>query len=328
MKKGKVGLWLVLLVLLVGCSANDSSTSEMVMEDRGGISNTADAENTGSQEDSTNLLIGEKVITTIDLTYETIEYQNSVSQLKDIIEKHQAYIESSNETTNSYNGYSNKTEANLRQGNFSIRIPTETVDDFLADLEGNLGTKVSEQIGNEDATKQYQDTQTRIEVLQRKEDRLLELLDQATAIEDVLAIENNLFETVAEREILQAQNDIIDDLVEYSTLYLTLLERSRISSQPGSTMPFWERAKEAVVDSAYTFYYWLQDAAIWLIYALPYLMILGLIAWVIWRVRKTNWWKNRTVKKRQSSSYFAKKKVNRKNNNQQEEEQQKDKEPK
>ncbi|MFL2105537.1 DUF4349 domain-containing protein [Desemzia sp. FAM 23991] len=313
MKKGiaKLGM-LMLALLLVGCSTNDSSTSETVMEDRGGLANTTEVETTGSQEEaSTDLLIGEKVITTIDMTYETLEYQNAVTQLKEIVEKYQSYIESSNETTNTINGYSNRSEADLRQGNFSIRIPSEAVTDFLADLDGNLGTKVSEQIGNQDATKQYQDTQTRIEVLQRKEDRLLELLDQATAIEDILAIENNLSETVAEREILQSQNNTIDDLVEYSTLYLTILERSRISNQPGSTMPFWERAKEAIVDSAYTFYYWLQDTAIWLIYVLPYLIILLLIGIMVWRVRKTNWWKKkeaeRAARNRQSSRYPEKK---------------------
>lgn len=314
MKKVRVGLWGMLLILLVGCSTNDSSTSETVMEDKGGITNTTDVENTDSQDEaSTNILIGEKVITTIDMTYETLEYQNSVNQLKDIIENHQAYIESSNETTNSYNGYSNKAETNLRQGTFSIRIAAEKVDDLLADLEGNLGTKVSEQIGNQDATKQYQDTQTRIEVLQRKEDRLLELLDQATAIEDILAIETNLSETVAERELLQSQNNTIDDLVAYSTLHLTILERSRITNQPGSTTPFWERAKAALVDSAYTFYSWLQDAAIWLIYVFPYLVILALIALIMWRVRGTNWWKKREAEKaakiRQSSHYPKKKKV-------------------
>lgn len=312
--KKKAGLWtLALLCLLVGCSSNGVSDSENAAEDKG-ITQMNEAQDTTSQEEnSANLLIGEKVITTINMTYETIEYQNSVTQLKEIIEKHQAYIETSNETTNSYNGNSNRTEAKLRQGTFSIRIPVEAVDDLLADLEGNLGTKVSEQIGNEDATKQYQDTQMRIEILQRKEDRLLELLDQATVIEDILAIENNLSETVAEREILQSQNDNIDELVEYSTLYLTLLERSRISSQPGSTMPFWERAKEAIVDSAYTFYYWLQDTAIWLIYALPYLIILAVIVLLVLGVRRTNWWKKREAerasKNRQPSRYQEKKKI-------------------
>ncbi|MBM6615984.1 DUF4349 domain-containing protein [Desemzia sp. RIT804] len=314
MKKRRIGLWfLTLVMLLVGCSSNDMSVPDNAMEEGGGITETNEVQDSASQEESTNLLIGEKVITTIDMAYETLEYQNAVSQLKEIVEKHQAYIESSSETTNSYNGYSNSAESNLRQGSFSIRIPAEAVEEFLADLEGNLGTKVSEQIGNQDATKQYQDTQTRIDVLQRKEDRLLELLDQATAIEDILVIEDNLSETVAERELLQSQNDTIDELVDFSTLYLTISERSRISNQPGSSLPFWERAKEAIVDSAYTFYYWLQDAAIGLIYVLPYVIILALIALVIWRVRKSNWWKKkeaeRATKKQQQSRYREKKKM-------------------
>lgn len=308
--KRKTVSWLVIgvLFLMIGCSNNESSEQSQT-----GMTETdIDQNNLDTTEESTDpavALIGEKVVTTIEMTYETLTYQDSVTNLQEVIEKHQAYVESSYESTNPENGYSqNMQAAQLRQGSFTIRIPAESVEGFLADLSGALGTKISEQVGNEDATQTYYDTQARIEVLQQKEDRLRELLTQATTIEEILAIEDNLTETVAEREVLQSQNDTIDDLVDYSTLHLTLLERTRVSNQPGSSLSFWKRAQEAIVDSVYTFYYWLQDAAIWLIYALPYLVVLTLIVFVIWLVRKTKWWQKRSAKKRKPRRYLTKKK--------------------
>lgn len=316
--KSRTVSWLILglLFLLVGCSKDKSSEqSQTGMTDMGIEQNhfapTEEITEERSEEEAnpTDTLIGEKVVTTIEMTYETLAYQDAVTNLKEVIEKHQAYVESSYESTNQANGYSeNMQEAQMRQGNFIIRIPAEAVEGFLSDLSGVLGTKISEQVSNEDATQTYYDTQARIEVLQQKEERLRELLTQAATIEEILAIEDNLTETVAEREVLQSQNDRIDDLVDYSTLQLTILERTRVSNRPGSSLSFWERAREAIIDSAYTFYYWLQDAAIWLIYALPYLILLMLFGFIFWLVRKTNWWQKRRVKKRKPRRYFTKKK--------------------
>lgn len=308
----KLSWWVLgFLFLIAGCANHESPEQSQTEMTEIGVTDTAQnsLDTTEESTEPRDVLIGEKVITTIEMTYETLSYQDSVTNLKESIEKHQAYMESSYESTNQANGYNQNThEAQLRQGSFVIRIPAESVEMFLMDLNGALGTKISEQVGNEDATQTYYDTQARIEVLQQKENRLRELLTQAATIEEILAIEDNLTDTVAEREVLQSQNDAIDDLVDYSTLHLTLLERTRVSNRPGSSLSFWERAQEAIVDSAYTFYYWLQDAAIWLIYALPYLVILALIVLVVWLVRKTRWWQNRKANGPRPRRYFAKKK--------------------
>lgn len=298
--------------LIMGCSAiTQESSDSMTKSNLDGTDQVEESQEIIVQEEPAASLMGEKVITTIDMVFETVEYPKAVTHLKAVVQKHQAYIENSNESTNMTDSYMNQAETNLRQGNFSIRIPTDSLELFLADLKGNIGIKVSEQISNQDATKEYKDTQTRIEVLKRKEERLLELLGQASVIEDILAIEDNLTATVAEREVLQSQNDSIDDLVEYSTLQLSIHEKSSISSQPGSTMPFWQRVKEAVINSAYIFYYWLQDIVIWLIYALPYLVVVVILWGVIWQIRKTKWWKDRENKEYSSGGYFKKKRLKR-----------------
>jgi len=146
--------------------------------------------------------------------------------------------------------------------------------------------KIGEQIGSEDVTQTYRDTETRINVLNQKEKRLNELMEEAETIDQILQIEDNLSQTIAEREILQSQLDGIDNLIDYTTVHLHLVERQRVSNGRNETLPFWGRAKEAVLDSLYSFYYWVQDAAIWIIYALPFIVIIVVVAILIRYGRK------------------------------------------
>lgn len=297
-KRAKLFIVFLLSLTLFGCSLWTNVTTNTT-QDMAGVDNvtTMEVAKTGSAAGQ-GLLIGEKVITTINLSYETLEYEASIAYLNQVVEKYGAYIEYSYEYSGD-NGIYNPaaTSTNYRQGSYTIRIPNASVNQFMQDLEGDLGTKISEQIGNQDVTQSYKDTETRISVLQRKEERLLALLDQAETVDQILAIEDSLSATISEREVLQSELDNMDALIDYTALYLTVTERSRISTNRGGSVPFWGRVKEAFLDSVYAFYYWIQDAAIGLIYALPYIVAtLGLILlfWLIKKIFfKTRWGKKR-----------------------------------
>ncbi len=297
-KRAKLFIVFLLSLTLFGCSLWTNVTTNTT-QDMAGVDNvtTMEVAKTGSAAGQ-GLLIGEKVITTINLSYETLEYEASIDYLNQVVEKYGAYIEYSYEYSGD-NGIYNPaaTSTNYRQGSYTIRIPNASVNQFMQDLEGDLGTKISEQIGNQDVTQSYKDTETRISVLQRKEERLLALLDQAETVDQILAIEDSLSATISEREVLQSELDNMDSLIDYTALYLTVTERSRISTNRGGSVPFWGRVKEAFLDSVYAFYYWIQDAAIGLIYALPYIVVtLGFIL-LFWLIKKmffkTRWGKKR-----------------------------------
>jgi len=302
----KLKLWILSLLSfsLMGCSFLTTEETSVSQQDAAGVDNvtTEIAKSDGAV--GSGLLIGEKVVTTVSLSYETLKYDDSIAYLKEIVGKHGAYVEYSYESSNGDMIYTpSSLTQNYRQGSYTIRIPKDSVSAFLDDLEGGLGTKISEQQGNEDVTQQYEDTATRISVLQRKEERLLALLEQAETVEEILAIEDSLSAAISEREVLQAELDNIDDLVDYTALYLTVSERSRISNNQGGSTPFWDRVKDALIDSLYAFYYWLQDAAIWFIYALPFFVSVLLMLLLLWAIKKlfgkTIWGKRRTEKQLQ-----------------------------
>lgn len=280
MKKIRFVIVLFSFVLLGACSwGNDNQESSESVRDVGVAPTTEDSGGMGLEATAENGLIGDKVIKTVFSSYETLEYESTIQHVLELNQKYAGYVEYSYESTYSPSG-SFTPEGSSRQYRrmeYTLRIPTASLTSFLKDMEGAEAVKVSEQVGSQDITQSYRDTEARINVLRQKEERLNELLTQATTIDQILQIENSLSDTIAEREALQAQLDSYDDLIDYTQVHLTVTERMRVSSTRGDSLPFLVRVREAFLDSLYAFYYWVQDAAIWFIYLLPFLVVLGLL---------------------------------------------------
>ena len=286
MKQFRNYIILLLTLFLFSCSK-----SQELSQDEAGLStvNNASLEERAMTNDEIakeNGLGGEKGITTINLDYETIYFDEANQHVIETIKEVDAYIEYSNQSSYSPGAIIGGEARQYRRIDFTIRVAKEQVTVLLESLEGMEAVKIGEQIGSEDVTQTYRDTETRINVLNQKEKRLNELMEEAETIDQILQIEDNLSQTIAEREILQSQLDGIDNLIDYTTVHLHLVERQRVSNGRNETLPFWGRAKEAVLDSLYSFYYWVQDAAIWIIYALPFIVIIVVVAILIRYGRK------------------------------------------
>lgn len=268
-------LFLFLSLFFIGCSSKQEETgySHVGMKDEAADMKEEAAVDNQSSALGENL-IGEKVIQTIYVEYETLLYDEAVQKIMSAIQSEEAYIEYSYESKYSPTGSFDTQTRQFRQIEYTIRVPKEKVGTFLESLAGMTAEKISEQIGSEDATKNYRDTETRLRVLNDKEARLNELLEQAETIEQILQIEDNLSQTIAEKEMLQGQLNQIDDLIDYTAVHLRLTEKQRISGSNKNGTSFFQRIGDALIDSLYNFYYWVQDAVIWFIFAAPYILLL------------------------------------------------------
>lgn len=293
-KRTRLILGIIFTLFLVACSngsddaASDGDSGYGEDYSSADIAEEAVESEQAEDESEAENLIGEKVIRTAEIEYETLDFQETTHSIMETVSNHGAYVEYSSESsyTPSGNFSAGESGQQYRVIDYTFRVPTDSLSAFLEDLEGSEAYKVREQIGSEDVTQSYRDLEARIGVLQNKEDRLNTLLEQAESIEDILQIENNLSETIAERESLQSRLDEYDDLVDFSTVHLTVTERPRISNVRGESLSFFERAREALVNSFFAFYYFVQDVLIWLIYAAPYLLVLALILFIVLFIRK------------------------------------------
>lgn len=284
MKKSKRFLLLSSIVIIIfaftfGCSSQKSmdmlNSQPMESEDSATGSGMDFAEMEGGSS-----LEPEKVITTIDMYFETTDFSGAQDSLGEIIEKHDSYVENSNVRYNNY--YNSK---NHRYASYVIRVPKDKVSSFKEDLNG-LGHIINESTNKTDVTKEYNDTKSRLNILETKEERLLHLLKKAEKIEDIIALENQLNDVVYEKERLKSTLLTLDDKVDFSTINLEIKEVERLSSMESIETSFATKIKNALSDSLYSFKIALESFAIWLIYFLPFGIILIVFGFIGFKVFK------------------------------------------
>lgn len=279
----------LILSLAIGCSSSDkSSTSNDMAWDSasGGTDGGAAPMAPPDRDDILSKESGlepEKVITTINLEFETTEFDNTTSDLMKLIEKYKAYVENSNISYNQY--YNNKS---YKYAQYTIRVPKNDALSFKTELN-SIGNMILENTNKEDVTKQYRDTESRLRVVTTKEERLLALLEKAERIEDIIALENQLSEVIYEKENLQSSLVTIDDKVDFSTVRINIQEVERLRNSETIETTFGTKIKNALSNSLFGFKKSMQNFTISFIYALPFLIALAIVIFVVyWIIKKIN----------------------------------------
>lgn len=222
-----------------------------------------------------------KVITNVYISLETIEFGSTTDNLNEIINKNNGYKEDS---SISHNNYINNRIYKYAQ--YTIRVPKESVDSFIKEIS-SIGNVVSQNTSKQDITKQYYDTESRLNVLKIKEERILTLLEKAEKIEDIIAIENQLSEIIYQKESLTKSILDMDDKVSYSTVSINISEVEKLTSGITTETTFGTKISNAFRDSLYFFKVVLEKFLITFIYVLPYFLIIGIIGILAYKfVRK------------------------------------------
>lgn len=261
-------------LFLIACgveqSSNDGSSNDMATEESWAEQDMADE----AGGVSSDLVLGEKIIETISVTYETVDFDSSLEYVNEQIEAHEAALENSSRWQTSSN-YSSRSD----RVSMTIRVPNENLNAFRKALNDYRGLVIQhEDIDRTDVTRTYRDNETRINILKEEEEVLREMLQEQGSLEEILQIRTRLSEIVTERELFEVQNRDFDERIDYSTVYLELIQTNRANTTDGRG--FWNRITDAFVDALYSFIAAAQNFVITLIYLFPYLVIFGIIAFV------------------------------------------------
>lgn len=284
MRKRKLVLALAFIMafalLITGCSSKsedmissgnlDSSRDQMEYAEEDSMSPEEEYGEKGSFEP-------DKIITTIYIEMQTKDFIATTEKLDTLITKYKGYIQNSNI---SYNDYVYST--GLKYSNYAIRIPRESLDDFVDEVV-KIGNIISENKNKQDITKQYRDTESRLRVLETKEERILVLLERADKMEDIIVLENQLSDVIYQKESLTQNLTDMDDQVNYSTVNLNLAEVAKLTPGGNSKTPFMEKLQNAFKDSFYFFTRNAGELLIGLVYFLPYGIILAVIVFLAYR---------------------------------------------
>jgi hypothetical protein len=102
-----------------------------------------------------------------------------------------------------------------------LRVPADRLDAFLAQLSG-LGKVTEASVYSMDVTEQHADLEVRLANSRKLRDRLQQLLEKATTVEEMLSVEKELARVQSEVERLQGQLDRLNGQVSMSAVSLTL----------------------------------------------------------------------------------------------------------
>lgn len=215
----------------------------------------------------------DKLVYYTDLTIETLDYDSTIDSLNNSISAFSGIIESQSEYNNNYDWYSLEDSEDSRTVSYNIRIPAEFYDDFVSSA-GTFGKVKYKSSRVENISKQYNDVSIRLEALEIEQKKLLEMMNLATEISDMISIEERL--SNIQTELNQAKTEIsrMDTDVAYSYVNITINEVQRYSAPP-------DIFSERFVDNAKDSWTGFLDAMEWILFtfvkALPFLLVIAVV---------------------------------------------------
>jgi len=223
-----------------------------------------------------------KLIKTVELSVETKAYDDLMVSLEAQIEELGGYIESLNAYNGSY--YSGRTN---RSASITARIPAEKLDGFVKQM-GEEANIVDRNESVEDVTLQYVDLDSHTRMLEEEQERLLELLENAETIEDIITIEGRLSEVKYQLESMKSQLRTFDNKVTYSTVHIYIDEVKELT--PVVEQTAGERIAEGFAESLHDIGEGFKEFFIGFVINIPYIIvwavILAIIAFVVIKVVK------------------------------------------
>ena len=274
--------------LLASCgAAKDGASNELAVEDT--MSATAGTTMPGNGGDSLpREEVGElsadlsgtagvyevKIVRTATLNAQTQEFDVAMGELEASVKALGGYLESTDiRGRNATSGDGN------RYATLTIRIPAEQLDAFLTTTGERLNV-IASSTSATDVSNEYYDIEARLSVLETERKVLEEMLAKSNTVDNMIRVESRLYDVIYEIESYKTRLKVYDSKVSYSTVTMTLVEVADLTVvQEGSG--FGARFKKAVADSWHGFVSFCKDAVIWLVYALPALILGGIFLVVI-----------------------------------------------
>lgn len=232
--------------------------------------------------DNADITDGRKMVETVRLDVETKEFDQMMSVLETQVRKLGGYIEN----METYNGSSYSSYSSSRYANLTIRIPSKELSGFL-DTVSDVGNVVRRTSSQEDVTLTYVDMESRRDMLQAEQARLLEFMDRAETMEDIITIEQRLSEVRYQLESMESRLRSMDNLVDYGTVHMSISEVRELT--PVAEQTVWERISEGFMGSLYSIRDGITEFGIWFFINIPYLLIwAAVIAVIVLILRKCN----------------------------------------
>ncbi len=256
----------------------DTATYDLYVAEESG----ATAGGAATADSGATAATGQKLVRTVSLTLRTTAFDTDLESVQALLEGLGGYVE------NLYQ-YGDVVSGDTRTASLSVRVPSESLDAFLAGMEG-VGRVVDRSESVTDMTVQYTDNQTRLDTLYAKLERLNQLMAQAQEVSDLIELENAIADTQYEIERYETSQRDIDRRVDMSAVNVTLLEESPAQSATAEDIGLGERLGAALNASLKWLGGFLRNMLVFITMILPVAVpvaAVAVVAWLIVRRRRS-----------------------------------------
>ncbi len=190
-----------------------------------------------------------------------------------------------------YQGYT--VNSNLKRGDdwvrgeVEVKVPSPQLNAVMEEVAA-LGEIKDKSLSAQDVTEEYYDSQARLAVLNKKEERLLALMDRAQTIEEIISVENELTRARSDIEVLSGRLKYLENATSYSSLSVSLSQASatRVEVPEG----ILAKALQAFINSINNLAQFLSGFFILFIALIPWALLLGMMIWIFGALKKKyNW---------------------------------------
>lgn len=287
----------------------DEATQGANADTGGGAANDVSQKSKEAGTDENGKLSEQKLIYTADITIQTQTFQDTFNAVKDAITKVGGFVESESTSDSAWNWYYSdyRKSSGTLHSYITVRVPSTKYREFLSLIEGTDGKITSKSEYVQNITKRYNDQSILIASLEKQETRLLDMMDKAETIEDMVTIESRLSEV--QTQLNQARNTLAgyDTDIDYSTINVQIEEVLQYKSSVVQ-QTFLERLGNTFSRSWRDFGEFMQDLILAIVYLLPAILVIVIIL-VILRPFLKKWGAKRKEKREAKKAMMAERKL-------------------
>ena len=222
----------------------------------------------------------EKLVYSGSITIQTLEYDETSGNIHKKIEAAGGFVQNENESNgNTTWYYSGKTSASSRDLYIQARIPAEKFQTFMTSLEEE-GQVMNKQVNVENISQTYAETEASAKAYEIEQQRLLDMMDKAETIEDMIAVEARLSEVEKALGVYKTDLASMDRDVTYSTVHIEV-EEVREYTEEIDDSTFVSRLRETFRSSWTGFLRFLEGLLHLVIRLLPFMILALLIVLLV-----------------------------------------------
>jgi hypothetical protein len=228
----------------------------------------------------TSVDVNRLVIKNADLAIVVKDPKADMERISKLANELGGYVVSSN----LYQSYYGPNSIEVPEATVSIRVPVEKLDEALGKIKEDAAEVTYENTSGVDVTSEYVDLTSRLKAKEAAEKKLLEIMEDATATEDVLAVYNQLQLIQTEIEALKGQIKYYEQSAAMSSISIRLIAEEGTQPIEVGGWKIEGTAKEAIQDLVNFLQGFTQFLIRFFLNYIWQILVIALILYVIYRI--------------------------------------------